>query len=119
MPRNSEIPRFDLAEEILAEQRKITAIRRKAPNKAARLGGGSPSRSGVARRSSLVPRPSFLSGLFPEQQQIITEIVARDIENLNFRLSIAPAPPLSSFVGQERGGRRGGRLKNRKSPQDA
>ena len=29
----SEIPKFDLAERILAEQRKITAIRRKAPIK--------------------------------------------------------------------------------------
>ncbi len=29
----NEIPKFDLAEQILAEQRKITAIRRKAPGK--------------------------------------------------------------------------------------
>ena len=111
MPRNSEIPRFDLAEQILAEQRKITAIRRKAPNKAvARRSGHGTRATGHENRGG---------GLFPEQQQIIAEIVARDIENLNFRLSIAPAPPLSSFVGQERGGRRGGRLKNRKSLQDA
>ncbi len=33
----SEIPKFDLAEQILAEQRKITAIRRKAPGKPQRL----------------------------------------------------------------------------------
>jgi len=32
-----EIPKFDLAEQILAEQRKITAIRRKAPGKPQRL----------------------------------------------------------------------------------
>ena len=32
-----EIPKFDLAEQILAEQRKITAIRRKAPGKTQRL----------------------------------------------------------------------------------
>jgi hypothetical protein len=32
-----EIPKFDLAEQILAEQRKITAVRRKAPGKAQRL----------------------------------------------------------------------------------
>lgn len=32
-----EIPKFDLAEQILAEQRKITAIRRKAPGKHRRL----------------------------------------------------------------------------------
>ncbi len=32
-----EIPKFDLAEQILAEQRKITAIRRKAPGKPRQL----------------------------------------------------------------------------------
>jgi len=32
-----EIPKFDLAEQILAEQRKITAIRRKAPGKPQQL----------------------------------------------------------------------------------
>jgi len=47
------IPRFDLAEEILAEQRKIATVKRKAP-----------------------------SPVLSEQKQIIAEIVTRDIENL-------------------------------------
>ncbi len=37
-----EIPKFDLAEQILAEQRKITAIRRKAPGKPQRVSSLAP-----------------------------------------------------------------------------
>ena len=37
-----EIPKFDLAEQILAEQRKITAIRRKAPGKPQRPPSSAP-----------------------------------------------------------------------------
>jgi len=77
VPRNSEIPRFDLAEEILAQQRKITAIRRKAPSKK----GETSSQQQQVRSTGYVPRqnPPLLS----EQQQIIAEIVARDIEMLS------------------------------------
>ena len=93
-----EIPKFDLAEQILAEQRKITAIRRKAPGKPQRL----PSQDGAAGKKT-EPRPSDGRGEPPahdweaesigytiqqppltlsEQGQIIAEIVARDIEKL-------------------------------------
>jgi len=72
----SEIPRFDLAEEIMAEQRKVSATRRKAPGKTieaqkAELEVG-PSRYAIRQ-----PTPAQ-----PYQRQIITEIVARDIESL-------------------------------------
>ena len=94
----SEIPKFDLAEQILAEQRKITAIRRKAPGKPQRL----PSQDGAAGKKT-ESRPSDGRGEPPaqegeaesigytiqqppltlsEQGQIIAEIVARDIEKL-------------------------------------
>ena len=33
MQEETEIPRFDLAEDIMAEQRKFTSIKRKAPDK--------------------------------------------------------------------------------------
>jgi len=84
-----EIPKFDLAEQIMAEQRKITAIRRKAPGKPQRL----PSQDGAAGKKNGPPAqereaesigytiqqpPLTLS----EQGQIIAEIVARDIEKL-------------------------------------
>ncbi|MFB0553469.1 MAG: hypothetical protein ACETWQ_09160 [Phycisphaerae bacterium] len=104
----SEIPKFDLAEQILAEQRKITAIRRKAPGKPQRL----PSQDGATGKKT-EPRPSDGRGEPPaqergaesigyainparqktggfqqppltlsEQGRIIAEIVARDIEKL-------------------------------------
>ena len=82
----SEIPKFDLAEQIMAEQRKITAIRRKAPGKTRRL----PSQNGAAGKKTKAPdlqSQAQLTGYaikpppaLPEQEQIIAEIVARDIE---------------------------------------
>ena len=71
-----EIPRFDLAEEIMAEQRKITAIRRKAPGK-----------KSEAQPERLQPKPVdyTIESSIPwqaEQDQIIAEIVTRDIEKL-------------------------------------
>jgi len=72
----SEIPKLDLGEKILAEQRKITAVRRKGPGRRieapAKEGENEPVRRAGAR---LLPE---LSG----REQIIAEIVARDIERL-------------------------------------
>ncbi|MBA7633734.1 hypothetical protein ES703_41305 [subsurface metagenome] len=71
-----EIPRFDLAEEIMAEQRKITAIRRKAPGKKIEAQPEWPQAKPVGygiERS--IPWEA-------EQDQIIAEIVTRDIEKL-------------------------------------
>jgi hypothetical protein len=77
--RQREIPRFDLAEEIMAEQRKVTAARRKSPNKSfdASLGRTQDGKNGVSRwQEETDPR---LDG---GQQQIIAEIVAKDITKL-------------------------------------
>ncbi len=71
-----KIPRFDLAEEIMAEQRKITAIKRKAPGQkteAQRLKPETP----IDDHTIEQPKP-----LLSEQDKIIAEIVARDIERL-------------------------------------
>ena len=72
----SEIPKLDLGEKILAEQRKITSVRRKGPGKRteapAEEGENEPVRRAGAR---------LLSEL-SEREQIIVEIVARDIERL-------------------------------------
>ena len=71
-----EIPRFDLAEEIMAEQRRITAIRRKAPgekDEAQRQEQEAES----AGHTIGQPSPAL-----SEQEQIIAEIVRRDIERL-------------------------------------
>ena len=67
----TEIPRFDLAEEIMAEQRKITAIKRKAPGKKFEA---QPEPVDYTIERSILRQP--------QQDRIITEIVARDIERL-------------------------------------
>lgn len=73
---DSGIPKFDLAEDIMAEHRRITAIKRKAPGKRIEavskpLAAGPVGSAGLSQW----PRP-------PAQEQIIAEIVARDIEKL-------------------------------------
>ena len=72
----SEIPRFDLAQQILAEQRRITAVRRKAPGKANQTEQPSPPRTVTAQNTS---EPSVAQ---PEPPQIIKQIVATDIDRM-------------------------------------
>jgi hypothetical protein len=72
----TEIPRFDLAEEIMAEQRKITAIKRKAPGRKTEAERSEPQ-AGAAGHTIGQPTPGQ-----SEQDRIIAEIVARDIERL-------------------------------------
>ncbi len=75
--REREIPRFNLAEEIMAEQRKVTSAKRKAPG----LKSVTPSQQEKTmesiRHAVIPPTPLFL-----KQQQIIAEIVAKDIAKL-------------------------------------
>jgi len=68
-----EIPKFDLAEEIMAEQRRITAVKRRAPAKKTE-----------AQRSEPQAQPVGYTTEQPlsEQEKIIAEIVARDIGKL-------------------------------------
>jgi hypothetical protein len=70
------IPSFDLAEEIMAEQRKITAIRRKAPGQKTEAQRSEPQAQ-PADYTIEQPTPAL-----SEQEKIIAEIVARDIERL-------------------------------------
>lgn len=72
-----DIPKFDLAEQILAEQRKLSAGRRKGPGKKA-------VRSVPVRASNEnALRRHYEQSFIPsEQEKIIAEIVARDIKNL-------------------------------------
>ncbi len=74
--KTSEITKFNLAEEIMAEHRKITAIRRKEPGE-----------KDEAQKNELEAEPGGdatgqPSPALSEQKQIIAEIVARDIESL-------------------------------------
>ena len=75
MQETGGIPKFDLAEQIMAEQRKIAAIRRKGPGKKAET---TKQQHKVESITHTVNPPPMLS----EQEQIIAEIVARDIEKL-------------------------------------
>ena len=76
LQEKTEIPRFDLAEEIMAEQRKITAIKRKAPGKKSKAEDAEPEAEPVGH---IIERPP---PALPDQDRIIAEIVARDIERL-------------------------------------
>lgn len=70
------IPKFDLAEEIMAEQRKITAIRRKAPGERDEV------QSQEQQVESIGPTVEQPLPVPTEQEYIIAEIVALDIERL-------------------------------------
>ena len=86
----NEIPKFDLAEEIMAEQRRITAIRRKGPGQKSEA----PSEEGEVELDSTSQEDGEMGGrsigytieqpppMLSEQEKIIAEIVARDIEKL-------------------------------------
>jgi len=76
----SDIPQFDLANDIMAEQRKITAVRRKGPgsNKAAAAKEKKPVTIEAAPPAKPAKRPERGT----ETDKIIADIVRRDIERL-------------------------------------
>jgi hypothetical protein len=74
--REAQIPSFDLAESILAEQRRTTARRRKRP-----------ARATIERDNNVATmRPTYIDDLSSEEQaelqEVVAEIVARDIARL-------------------------------------
>lgn len=72
-----QIPTYDLAENILAEQRRVAARRRRAPGRMEEIS--------VAPIHGIIARPSIpenASQDLLELQRIVAEIVARDIERL-------------------------------------
>ena len=77
LQEKTEIPRFNLAEEIMAEQRKIAATKRKAPCKKTEAERLEPQAEPVGYTTIEPSAPTL-----PEQDRIIAEIVARDIERL-------------------------------------
>jgi hypothetical protein len=82
----AEIPSYDLAANILAEQRRVASRRRRAPTQTDDPPVLSPAASGT-RISVVELPPQNLVAL----QQIVAEIVARDIERL-----CRPSRPLSA-----------------------
>ncbi|MBN1972375.1 MAG: hypothetical protein JW787_01955 [Sedimentisphaerales bacterium] len=71
------IPKFDLAEQILAGQRKFASMKRTAPSKN-RI-RNSNVETEIKKQSALNPIP--VPAKDNSQDQIISEIVARDIQN--------------------------------------
>jgi len=79
---SSDIPKFDLADEIMAQQRKITGKKRKSPGAAA---SGRPKTAEPVSRQQVEPTSHTIEqpGDVPfDQEQIIADIVARDIERM-------------------------------------
>ena len=74
--KEGEIPTFDLTEDIMAEQRKTAAIRRKAPGKKTE---GKNKELQADAIGYTIGQPTLAKS---EQDRIIAEIVARDIERL-------------------------------------
>ena len=74
MDKTTEIPKFDLAEQILAEQRKLSSVKRRGP--------GGKAKAPVPQTAEPSTRPVEQSLMCAEQEQVIAEIVARDIHNL-------------------------------------
>lgn len=80
MKSENNIPKFDLAEQILAEQRKNASVKRKAPE---RNRDNKPDRnrnSNIENKSSNLPVPK--KGNSKDDEKIIEEIVARDIRQI-------------------------------------
>jgi len=70
-----EIPEFNLAEQILAEQRKVSALRRKGPARARRIQAAKTSEAAGANITQAESAESSV-------ESIVSEIVARDIEEM-------------------------------------
>jgi hypothetical protein len=71
-PKN-EIPRFNLAEKIMAEQRRITAVRRKGP-------GQEENQEHEQEAKPVSNAEEQVRPALSEEEQIIADIVARDIK---------------------------------------
>jgi len=70
----TDVPKFDLAEEIMAEHRKIASVKRKSPNQIIE-----PLRTTDELKSKETTKGPVIE---PIAEQVIKEIVARDIERL-------------------------------------
>jgi len=72
--KENQIPKFDLAEDIMAEQRKITAIKRKPPGQI-----NEPQSPQRVKPNDITAQPRVT---LSKAEPIIAEIVAKDIERL-------------------------------------
>lgn len=73
-PHQDEIPTFDLSGEMTAQQRKLTAVKRKPPFQRTEQSITTQDAGAAEYTQPDVTQP------LPERDEIISEIVARDIE---------------------------------------
>jgi hypothetical protein len=87
MKSENEIPKFDLADQIMAGHRKFTAVKRIAPKKKDHRQKTTDIRPQTKDQEIQTSLKSDVSGLMSDasSQQIISEIVARDIQNFRSR----------------------------------
>jgi hypothetical protein len=81
---NTDIPRFNLADDIMAEHRRLTAGRRKGPGSASPTEPppvASPS-APIPDRKPFLSRYGFSNGFNTAADPVIADIVARDIDRL-------------------------------------
>ena len=89
VPTEGDIPQFNLAEQIFAEQRKVSSGRRQKANwqpqaeKQEQL--DEPASFESAKPWQSLPRTAIIPSPASPQQQIIAEIIARDIEEMIVR----------------------------------
>ena len=75
MEERNGVPKFDLAEQIMAEQRKNASVRRKGPARKVQPAKQRPEFDPVSH--VMMSQPVSFG-----QEQVIADIVARDIERL-------------------------------------
>lgn len=75
MEERNGVPKFDLAEQIMAEQRKNASVRRKGPARKVQPAKRQPEFDPVGY--AVTSQPVSLG-----QEQVIADIVAKDIERL-------------------------------------
>ena len=73
--KEAGIPRFNLVDQIMSEQRKVASIKRKGPGK-----NKEANHTSKARLMDSIMKPPLI---LLQQEKIIAEIVARDIQKLH------------------------------------
>jgi len=77
-----DIPRFNLANDIMAQQRRITAFRRKGPGSEDRGQRTEDNQSVISPQPSIISFPASSQSYTSRWDPIIADIVARDIKRL-------------------------------------
>ena len=81
-PVKNEIPTFDLAEHIMAEQRRSTSTKRKSPGQQSQTQDAPVKEAIIIEEKSPIKNQHSFEFVAPQRNPIISEIVARDIKKL-------------------------------------